>query len=247
LARQVSVVVPVLDEEGNLAPLVTRLRGALEKAGIEDWEAIFVLDGCGDGSLSELLVERQEDGRVKILELAAGIGQHAALAEGLRRATGEFIVTLDADLQNPPEEVPLVVHRLVGGCEAVGTIRRSRQDRLMRSLGSRFFAVTLKRLGIRHPMADPGCMLRGWHRSVVECFLTSGEPAVYLPTQINRHADRYEEFEVRHEPRRHGVSRYSPLRLARLFARTVVAEFNPRRVPIPEVCVAAEHGVDKDE
>lgn len=236
-----SVVVPVLDEEENLPALVARVRAAFRTAD-HPCELILVLDGCTDNSLQVLLGLRSETVPLRIIELAHGVGQHAAIGVGLSHVRGDTVLTIDADLQNPPEALPEIVSLLEAGADAVGTTRRGRQDARHRALASAVFARSLRVLGVRHPMGDPGCMLRGWRRSVVEAWLASGEPALYLPTQLNRHASSYVEFEAEHRARESGSSRYDMLRLGRLFLRTLAVEVAPHRLSAPQPRIAAIYG-----
>jgi undecaprenyl-phosphate 4-deoxy-4-formamido-L-arabinose transferase len=223
----VSVVVPVLNEALNLPVLVPRIQRALA-ASNTPFELIIVLDGCTDESLNVLLAMVPHCPFLQVIDLARSVGQHAALAVGLQAAQGEYLVTLDADLQNPPEALPSIVARLAAGADAVGTIRGTRQDRVHRSVASAIFTSTLRVVGVRHRMRDPGCMLRGWRRAVVEAFLNSGEPPLYLPVQLNRRAATYQEFVAQHHPRSGGDSRYDALRLARLFYRSLMAQVAPQ-------------------
>ncbi len=234
----VSVVVPVLDEADNLPALVGRIRGAF-LASRRHCELLVVLDGCTDNSLAVLLALPTGQVPLRIIELAHGVGQHAAIGVGLRYARGATILTIDADLQNPPEALPEIVRRLDAGVDAVGTTRRGRRDARHRAVASALFAHSLRLLGVRHTMADPGCMLRGWRRHVVNAWLATGEPALYLPTQLNRHARSYEEFEAEHFAREAGASRYDLTRLARLFLRTVAVELVPQRLHAAQPRVAA--------
>jgi undecaprenyl-phosphate 4-deoxy-4-formamido-L-arabinose transferase len=235
---ETSVVVPVLNEEANLPELVRRVAEAFGR-GQRTFELVVVLDGCTDRSLELLLEMRRTRPWIRVVELAHGVGQHGAVGVGLGHARGTFICTIDADLQNPPEALPDIVARLEGGAQAVGTTRRGRRDPLHRSMASRLFATTLRLVGGRHVMADPGCMLRGWRRGVIDAFLAEGVPALYIPTQLNRFADSYEEFAAGHDARKAGESRYDALRLARLFLRTVLVEVAPGLLAAPAPRIAA--------
>jgi undecaprenyl-phosphate 4-deoxy-4-formamido-L-arabinose transferase len=233
-----SVVVPVLNEEDNLSQLVARVRQAFVAAN-RPAELLVVLDGCTDNSLSVLLGLQSLEVPLRIIELAHGVGQHAAIGVGLNYVRGNSVLTIDADLQNPPEALPEIARRLEAGFDAVGTTRKGRRDAGHRALASAIFAKSLKLVGVRHTMGDPGCMLRGWRRPVVEAWLATGEPALYLPTQLNRHAEDYEEFEADHHARAVGESRYDALRLGRLFLRTLAVEVAPQKLSAPQPRVAA--------
>jgi undecaprenyl-phosphate 4-deoxy-4-formamido-L-arabinose transferase len=236
----VSVLVPALNEERSLAELVGRIEAAM--ADRYTYELLVILDGGFDGSLELLLGLRRGRPWLRVIELARTIGQHPALRVGLTLARGQCLVTLDADLQNPPEAVPLVIERLLAGAEAVGTIRSRRQDPLHRSLASGLFVNLLALLPGSHRMSDPGCMLRGWSRRAVEAFLAEGVAALYLPLQLNRHARTYEEFETAHAARQAGASRYSAAKLARLLGKALATQVPLRLLPAPPAVELTLHG-----
>jgi len=238
---EVTVLVPALNEEENLAALADRLAAAMNRAG-RSWELLVVLDGCRDNSLSVLLEADQRHSGVAIIELSESVGQHAAIGAGLPFARGDYVVTLDADLQNPPEMVPDVVARLADGFDAVGTLRGKRSDPAHRSAASLVFRTALAVIRVRHVMGDPGCMLRGWTRAVVREFLESGQTPFYLPVQLNSFASSYTEFEAGHDRRLAGESRYNAWRLARLFAAALKARLAPHGKPPATPRVAAVHG-----
>ncbi|MGZ5429095.1 MAG: glycosyltransferase family 2 protein, partial [Thermoanaerobaculia bacterium] len=163
--RKVSVVVPVYNEEANLPALLPRLLPVL--AGLSrPYEVVFADDGSRDGSL-EILKQAARDnpGHVKVVELVRNAGQHMAILAGFTATDGEYILTLDADLQNPPEEIPKLVAAMDAGHDVVGTIRQNRQDTFFRRAASRLVNRTTAMItGMR--LNDYGCMLRGYHRDV---------------------------------------------------------------------------------
>ena len=236
----VSVIVPMLNEEDNCGELVGRLAAALGpmQGGSE---IIAVLDGCTDNTIGVLLELRHRHPGLVVVELAHCVGQHGAIGVGLRYARGRYIVTIDADLQNPPEAIPGIIERLKN-VDAVGTIREGRRDGVVRGAASAIFAAALRGLAVKHRLSDPGCMLRGWRRDVVERFLASGAPAVYIPTQLNQNASTYDEFETAHSTRHAGESRYDGMKLARLLFRTLAVQAIPGLVKAPSPRVAAVYG-----
>lgn len=229
----VSIVVPALNEEKNLESLVRRVFAALSAHSMEG-ELLVVLDGCTDGSLELLLQLRNEFPALTIVDLCARWGQHQAIAAGMRLARGDVVLTLDADLQNPPEALPELVNRLRGGTQAVGTWRDGRQDPGWRTLASAVMLRPLFRLAFRHAGRDMGCMLRGWRREVIDRWLAKNEGGLYVPAQLNRFAKSYVEIPVTHDPRVHGPSRYGLAGLVRLYGQVlrVLAGESP---PVPEV------------
>jgi undecaprenyl-phosphate 4-deoxy-4-formamido-L-arabinose transferase len=212
---QLSVVIPVFNEESCLPALVARLYPALD-ALHRPYECIFVDDGSTDRSVA-LLREtfQQRPHETRIVVLRGNFGQHAAIRAGFERARGDFIVTLDADLQNPPEEIAHLVARFDEGYDYVGTIRERRRDAWWRRKASAAMNIVRQRIsGIR--MTDQGCMLRGYSRAIVSAINQSREVTTFLPALGSLYALRPIEIKVRHEERASGTSKYSLYRLIRL-------------------------------
>jgi undecaprenyl-phosphate 4-deoxy-4-formamido-L-arabinose transferase len=214
-APTLSVVIPVFNEEAGLPALFARLYPALD-ALQRSYECIFVDDGSVDRSvalLREMFQRRPAQTRLVILR--GNFGQHAAILAGFERARGAFVVTLDADLQNPPEEIANLVAAHDAGHDYVGTVRQQRQDSWWRRRASAAMnAIRERTSGIR--MADQGCMLRGYSREVVDAINRSREVTTFLPALGALYALRAIEIPVRHEERHAGTSKYSLYRLIRL-------------------------------
>lgn len=212
---KVSVVVPVYNEEGNLPELLTRLFAVMDRLG-RPYELVLVDDGSRDGSLDILKdAARRHPERVRVLELSRNFGQHQALLAAFQHVEGDVVVTLDADLQNPPEEIPKLLARIDEGYDAVGGVRQGRQDTLFRRLASG--AVNrVTALITRMKLTDFGCMLRAYSRDVVEEINRCHEASTFIPALAQSFARRPAEVPVAHAPRRHGASAYSLYRLVRL-------------------------------
>lgn len=212
-----SVVVPVFNEEENLAELVARVLRALEAVPVSS-ELVLVDDGSADAS-PRLITEAAQANPGRVIPVLKPVngGQHAAVVSGFAAARGRWFVTLDADLQNPPEEIPRVFAELVRGADVVGTIRRGRRDAFFRRAASsavnRFVRLTCKRAGMR----DFGCMLRGYSRRIVERLLADPAPAGFVPLRALAFAERPVEIEVGHAERTRGESKYGLFKLFRLF------------------------------
>jgi undecaprenyl-phosphate 4-deoxy-4-formamido-L-arabinose transferase len=205
----VSLVIPVYNEEQNLRALMERIRPVMKNLN-KSYEIIFIDDGSRDGSLA-ILKNFSGEPHVKVIELTRNYGQHAAILAGFSEVRGEIVITLDADLQNPPEEIPKLVRVMEeGGYDVVGTIRKGRKDSLFRILPSKFINIIARKItGVR--MTDWGCMLRAYRRVIVERMSTCHEHATFIPALATYFGKRVTEIEVAHEERHGGKSNY-PLR-----------------------------------
>jgi undecaprenyl-phosphate 4-deoxy-4-formamido-L-arabinose transferase len=210
-----SVIVPVLNEEACLPILFERLYATLDALGLR-YEAVFVDDGSTDRSPALLRAQFEKRPTVtRIVVLRRNFGQHAALRAGFQKSRGRYVVTLDADLQNPPEEITKIVAELARGFDCVGGVRSSREDSWFRRTASRAANWVRKRT-TRIRMTDHGCMLRGYHRSLVDALNRLNDVHTFLPAVAYLLAAQPTEVEVRHEARAGGKSKYSMLKLARL-------------------------------
>ena len=214
-APRLSVVIPVYDEEAVLPALFARLYAALDALGCS-YEVVFVNDGSRDrsaGLLREQFQRRPEATRVILFN--GNFGQHMAIMAGFEHCRGERIVTLDADLQNPPEEIAKLLARMDEGHDYVGSIRRQRQDAAWRRWASRAMNRVREKI-TRIRMTDHGCMLRAYDRAIVEAVRASREVSTYIPALAYSFARNPAEVEVEHEERHAGESKYSLYKLVRL-------------------------------
>ncbi|MEE9911115.1 MAG: glycosyltransferase [Deltaproteobacteria bacterium] len=220
---QISVVIPVYNEEANLAALTDRLVPALQSMG-KPFEIILIDDGSRDNSLS-LLKEFASNPFVKVVELTRNYGQHAAIMAGFSVVEGDIVITMDADLQNPPEEIPNLVRVMEEGkYDVVGTIRKGRKDSFLRIWPSKIINMVARRI-TRVSMRDWGCMLRAYSRPVVERMIACHEQATFIPALATVFAKRVTEIEVAHEERFGGKSNY-PLRKLINLQFDLVASFS---------------------
>jgi undecaprenyl-phosphate 4-deoxy-4-formamido-L-arabinose transferase len=212
---QVSVVVPVYNEEAVLPALFARLYAALDALG-RSYEVIFVNDGSGDRSaalLRDQFAKRPDATRVILFN--GNYGQHLAIMAGFEASRGERVVTLDADLQNPPEEIAKLLAKMDEGYDYVGTVRSERQDSAFRRHASRLMNALRERI-TRIRMTDQGCMLRAYSRAIVDTVNGCREINTFIPALAYTFAERPTEIEVAHEERSAGESKYSLYRLVRL-------------------------------
>ncbi|MEN6509617.1 MAG: glycosyltransferase [Smithella sp.] len=220
---RISVVIPVYNEEANLAALMSRLLPVMNEMG-KSFEVILVDDGSKDNSLN-LLKEFTASPNVKVVELTRNYGQHAAIMAGFSIVRGDMIITMDADLQNPPEEIPNLVRVMEeGGYDVVGTIRKGRKDSFLRIFPSKIINMVARKItGVS--MRDWGCMLRAYSRPVVERMIECHEQATFIPALATVFAKRVTEIEVSHEERFGGKSNY-PLRKLINLQFDLVASFS---------------------
>jgi undecaprenyl-phosphate 4-deoxy-4-formamido-L-arabinose transferase len=212
---EITVVIPVYNEEASLAALYARLYPALDALG-RSYEIIFVNDGSRDRSAALLReqFERRAD-VTRVVLFAANFGQHRAILAGFAYARGRYLITLDADLQNPPEELPRLVAELDAGHDYVGTIRRQRQDVAWRRWASRLINMLRERTThIR--ITDHGCMFRGYTRGIVDAINQCSENNTFVPALAYTFASSPTEIDVRHEDRSAGESKYSMYQLLKL-------------------------------
>jgi glycosyltransferase involved in cell wall biosynthesis len=203
----ISVVLPVLDERDNLLPLHDRLTTTLT-ALARDYEVIYVDDGSTDGSWEVLKKLANDDRRVCLVRLRRNFGQTAALAAGFAAARHDVLVTLDADLQNDPQDIPRLVERLSHGYDVVSGWRRHRNEPWLTRRVPSQVANFLTRVVTGVPIHDFGCTLRAYRREIIQDISLYGEMHRFLPALAARVGGRVAELEVAHRPRTHGVSKY---------------------------------------
>ena len=210
-----SVVIPVFNEEHTLPELIERCLTTCRGTG-KPFEIILVDDGSSDASAQILsAVAEQSEGCIVGVLLNRNYGQHAAVMAGLAESRGDVVVTLDADLQNPPEEIPRLLDKMSKGFDVVGTVRTPRQDSLFRRAASRIVnRAARKATGVM--MHDYGCMLRAYSRPVVDAMLQCHERSTFIPVLANSFARNATEINVQHAERAGGESKYGLWKLINL-------------------------------
>lgn len=210
-----SVVIPVFNEEENLDELIRRCLLACDQTRCR-FEIVLVDDGSSDGSAEKIdTATINNPGKVVGVFLNRNYGQHAAVIAGFEQSKGDVIITLDADLQNPPEEIPRLVDAMDKGYDVVGTVRLQRQDTLFRRVASAIINKAVqKSTGVM--MHDYGCMLRAYRRHIVEAMLMCREHSTFIPILANSFARTTTEIKVKHEARKQGQSKYSLMKLVML-------------------------------
>lgn len=209
-----SIVIPVFNEQENLRALQAALAPVLRGMG-KPYELIYVDDGSTDKSLEILKELQSQDPAIVIIEFSRNFGQHSAIFAGFDRSRGEIVVTLDADLQNPPEAIPLLVKTIESGYDVVGGWREDRQDSMFRKLASKIVNKIISwSTGVK--LRDYGCMLRAYRREIVQQICKCSEISSFIPALANTFARSIAEIEVPHRDRAQGRSKYSMTRLIRL-------------------------------
>lgn len=213
--KKVSVVIPVFNEQESLPELLRRTNAACLQLG-KEYEILLVDDGSSDNS-AELLINasQSKDSHIVAVLLNRNYGQHSAIMAGFSHVTGDLVITLDADLQNPPEEIPRLVATAEEGFDVVGTVRQNRQDSLFRKTASRMINHLIQRTTGK-AMGDYGCMLRAYRRHIVDAMLHCQERSTFIPILANIFARRATEIPVHHAEREFGDSKYSFMRLINL-------------------------------
>lgn len=219
-----SVILPVYDEEENLVPLHTSLTRVLGQAG-RSYEILYVDDGSRDGSFSTLACLARDDSQVKVIRLRRNFGQTAALAAGIDHARGEVVVTLDADLQNDPEDIPRLLRKLDEGYDVVSGWRKDRHDpwltrRLPSALANRLIAWAT---GVH--IKDYGCTLKAYRREVFQNVRLYGEMHRLLPAYVAWAGASVTEIPVKHRPRLHGRSKYGLSRTVKVLLDLLTIKF----------------------
>ncbi|MDR1267511.1 MAG: glycosyltransferase [Holosporales bacterium] len=225
-----SVVVPVFNEEECLEDFSARLMPVLE-ALQKSYEVIFVNDGSRDGTeglLAQLFALHPHT--LCLIHFSKNYGQYMAILAGFEHARGEVIVTLDADLQNPPEEIPNLLRYIDAGHDLVGSYRRERHDSWFRMVASRVFNWIRSLLtGIE--MRDHGCMLRAYRRSIVDQAIAIKEPSTFINILVQRFALNPIDIAVEHSKRAHGSTKYDLGKLTRIvFDLVTGASLAPLRI-----------------
>jgi undecaprenyl-phosphate 4-deoxy-4-formamido-L-arabinose transferase len=210
----VSLVIPIYNEEANLSHLIERLRPVMQRMG-KNYEIIFVDDGSRDNTLS-ILKSFLIYPEIRVVELTRNYGQHAAIFSGFSVVQGDIVITLDADLQNPPEEIPNLVRVMEeGDYDVVGTIRKERKDSFFRTFPSRIINGVTRKI-TKVTMSDWGCMLRAYRRNIVDRMVNCHEHSTFIPALATYFSKKVTEIEVAHESRYGGESHYSLRKLINL-------------------------------
>ena len=220
---EISIVMPVYNEEESVLGTIEEVMTPLERLG-RSWEIIAVDDGSSDSSASVLRNINSREPRVKVVSFRANFGQTAAMAAGIQLSSGATIITIDADGQNDPSEIPRLLAEIDNGADLVAGWRKSRQDSVSRRLPSRIANwLIANSTGVR--LHDYGCSLKAFRSEVIKDVLLIGEMHRMIPILVKRNGGNIRELVVNHRPRTAGTSKYGLSRTPRVLADLLVARF----------------------
>lgn len=211
----ISIVIPVYNEEGNLETLYQRLIQVMDGLN-KPFEIVFTNDGSKDRS-SEILnaLHQRRPQEIRVIEFNGNFGQHMAVMAAFERVRGEIIITMDADLQNPPEEIPKLVAAMEQGHDVVNTFRQGRQDHWFRRYISKLHNMVRAKMMPKLHMKDEGCMLRAYRRRIVDLVASTREASTFVPALALSYASNPTEVGVNHAARQAGKSNYNFYALVR--------------------------------
>ncbi len=203
---EISIIIPLLNEEESLKPLHEMLKKQLDEIG-KTYEIIFVDDGSTDDSLKELLKLKQTDPAIKIIQFQKNYGKSAALSTGFSKASGDVVITMDADLQDDPNEIPRLIEKLNEGYDLVSGWKKERKDPLSKRLPSKFFnKATSLATGVH--LHDHNCGLKAYTNRVVKTVSIYGELHRYIPSLANSFGFKITEIPVKHHARKFGKTKF---------------------------------------
>jgi glycosyltransferase involved in cell wall biosynthesis len=222
-----SITIPIYNEAGSIGLLYDKVRTAMEKQP-RTWELILVNDGSQDGSDKLLDEIAAKDSRVKVVHFRRNFGQTAAMMAGFDFSTGSVVIPMDGDLQNDPEDIPLLLAKLDEGFDVVSGWRKDRQDNAIKR---NFPSIMANRLiswvsGVR--LHDFGCSLKAYRREVLDGVRLYGEMHRFLPIYAKWHGAKIDEVVVRHHARAHGNSKYGLERVLKVIADLITVKFLDR-------------------
>ncbi len=219
-----SLVIPVFNEQENLDQLYKQITASCEKLN-KSYEVIFIDDGSMDDSLNVLIRLQKKDSRIHVIRLRKNFGQTAALSAGFDYSRGDIIVTLDADLQNDPEDIGMLILKMEEGYDLVSGWRKKRKDKLLTRRIPSMIANWLISMITRVKLHDYGCTLKAFRRDVVKNINLYGEMHRFIPAIASNIGINIAEVEVNHRPRRHGKSKYSLMRFTKVVLDLLTVKF----------------------
>ncbi len=228
----ITVVIPLLNEVESLGELSQRLREVLDRVSPNKWTVLFIDDGSTDGSFDEIARINASNPRFTAIRFRRNHGKSAALAVGFAEADGDIVITMDADLQDDPNEIPALIAKLDEGYDLVSGWKRKRYDPWHKTVPSKLFNRTTSMMsGIR--LHDFNCGLKAYRRDVVKTVQVYGEMHRYIPALAHWEGFRVTEIPVQHHPRKFGVSKFGMSRFLKGFLDLLTVMFTTRYVKRP--------------
>ncbi len=229
--KKLSIIIPLFNEEESLNPLTNEIRKTLKTVSIS-YEVIFVDDGSDDKSLKILKEICRTDKRFKFISFRKNYGKSAALQMGFKNASGDVIVTMDADLQDDPNEIPNLIKKLEEGYDLVSGWKKIRHDPFIKKTSSRFFNF-VTRIITRIKIHDFNCGLKAYRKEVTENIKVYGELHRYLPVLADWQGYKISEVPVKHHPRRYGKTKFGISRFFKGFIDLITVIFATRYIKRP--------------
>jgi dolichol-phosphate mannosyltransferase len=227
LHRDISLVIPVYDEEDNIKPLIAELREVLPALG-RSYEIVFVDDGSRDRSLEILKAAASQDPQIRIIRFKKNAGQTAAFDAGFKAAQGDIVVTMDADLQNDPHDIPRLVEK-IGEFDIVCGWRHQRKDPWIKIVSSKIANFVRNKLS-EEEIVDTGCSLKAYKRECLQKLKLFNGMHRFLPTLAKMEGCTVTQVKVNHRPRRFGTTKYTiSNRMVRAFADLLAVRWMKRR------------------
>lgn len=216
-------MVPACNEERSIKPLYEAVKGVM--AGLGSWELILIDDGSKDGTYGEMQWLRERDGRVKLVQFRRNFGQTAAWSAGFDHAQGDYVIVMDADMQNDPRDIPAMLEKMKQeGWDVVSGWRKNRKDNGVLKLGSRI-GNAVHRWVTREKIHDHGCSLKVYKKEALEDLELYGEMHRYITALLSWKGFKVGEMVVRHHPRQHGRTKYSVKKKLKGFLDLVIVKF----------------------
>jgi glycosyltransferase involved in cell wall biosynthesis len=231
LPKKISIVIPLFNEEESLQPLATEIKKVCENSSIE-FDGIFVDDGSTDKSLKVLKDLNRMDRRFKYISFQKNYGKSAALQVGFKHVTGEVVITMDADLQDDPSEIPNLLNKLDEGFDLVSGWKKKRYDPFIKRISSKFFNY-ITGLMSRIKIHDFNCGLKAYRRAVIDNIKVYGELHRYMPVLAYWQGYSVAEIPVQHHPRRYGKTKFGISRFFKGFIDLVTVIFVTRYIKRP--------------
>jgi len=229
---KLSIITPIYNESQNLGQLFKEIKNVLSRQNF-DYEIIAINDGSTDGSLMVLEAEAQNDKRVKVINFSRNFGQTAAMSAGIKMATGDIIIPLDADLQNDPADIPRFLEKINEGYDVVSGWRKNRKDKLFLRKIPSWAANWIIGLITGVKIHDYGCSIKAYKKEAIQEVSLYGEMHRFIPAYIAWNGGSVSEIQVNHRPRIHGETKYGLSRTFKVILDLLTVKFLTKYITRP--------------